>query len=116
MPIWMYSDGKGLFPADLDAKERFAKLGAGEVAQVNIVRPRSLQWHRMYFAICNAIGQNQDPPRDEDSIDHELRIRAGHYKAGITFSEHRSKPIFVRVRVALESFRNQSRHCSKRWV
>jgi hypothetical protein len=34
----------------------------------------------MYWALCRCIGENQDPPRDEDSIDSELRIRAGHFE------------------------------------
>ena len=33
----------------------------------------------MYFGICRNIGDNQDPRRDESSIDYELRILAGHY-------------------------------------
>jgi len=32
----------------------------------------------MYFGLCREIGENQDPRRDEHSIDMELRFRAGH--------------------------------------
>ncbi len=69
----------GLVPADEESRAAVAKLGDGECAEFEMRRVRSLPWHRKYFAICRAIGQNQDPPRDEDSIDHELRILAGHY-------------------------------------
>lgn len=69
----------GLVAADDDSREVLAKLGDGEVAEFEIRRPRSIQWHRKYFATCADIGKNQDPPRDTESIDHELRILAGHF-------------------------------------
>jgi len=69
----------GLIPTDDHSRAAIARLGDGECVEVEIVRPRSLQWHRMYFGICRTIGENQDPARDESSIDHELRVRAGHY-------------------------------------
>ena len=71
----------GLIPADEHAQSALEKLGEGECVEYEMRRVRSVPWHRRYFGICRAIGQNQDPPRDEDSIDHELRILAGHYEA-----------------------------------
>lgn len=79
MKIWLAKTERGFAPADEESIGTHRRMGMGEIAEFAIVRPRSLQWHRMYFGICRAIGQNQDPPRDEDSIDHELRVRAGHY-------------------------------------
>lgn len=79
MKIWLAKHGRGFIPADDDSLEVHAKMGVGECAQFEIVRPRSLQWHRMYFGICREIGKNQDPQRDEASIDQELRVRAGHF-------------------------------------
>jgi hypothetical protein len=76
---WFYMKGDCLVPADADALRGVRRLGEGECVEVNIVRPRSLQWHRMYKAICAEIGKNQEPRRDGDSIDYELRILAGHY-------------------------------------
>jgi hypothetical protein len=55
-------------------------MTAGEAAEFRVVRPRSVQWHRLYFALCRSIGRNQDPERDEDSIDAELRVLSGHYE------------------------------------
>lgn len=66
--------------AACDASARFIhRLVAGEAVSVRASKVRSLQWHRMYFATCRAIGENQDPPRDAGSIDMELRVLAGHY-------------------------------------
>ena len=83
MRLWLAKiTGKssiGLVPADEDSRAAVAKLEDGECAEFEMRRVRSLPWNRKYFGICRTIGQNQDPPRDEDSIDHELRILAGHY-------------------------------------
>lgn len=79
MKIWLAKHGRGFIPTDDESSAVHAKMGAGECAEFEVIRPRSLQWHRMYFGICREIGQNQDPPRDESSIDNELRVLAGHY-------------------------------------
>lgn len=83
MKLWLAKverDGKvGLIPTDDESRAALRRMGQGECAQVEIIRPRSLPWHRMYFGICREIGKNQDPVRDESSIDHELRVRAGHF-------------------------------------
>ena len=83
MKLWLAKaqrgNNVGLVATDDESRMALARLGAGECVQVEIVRPRSLQWHRMYFGICRTIGENQDPQRDESSIDNELRVLAGHY-------------------------------------
>lgn len=79
MKLWLARRGRALIPTDQSSEAAVMKMEDGECAVFEIVRPRSVNWHRMYFAICASIGRNQDPPRDEDSIDHELRVLAGHY-------------------------------------
>jgi len=79
MRIWLAKLTATFVPADEDAERVFKSMKIGECAQFEVIRPRSVQWHRMYFGICKTIGDNQDPPRDADSIDHELRVRAGHF-------------------------------------
>ncbi len=79
LSAWFYMKGEVLVPADADALRGVRRLGEGECVEVSIVRPRSVQWHRMYYGICAEIGKNQEPRRDAESIDHELRILAGHY-------------------------------------
>lgn len=76
---WLAKQGRGFIAADDETARVHARMSDGECARVKLIRPRSVQWNRMYFGICRAIGNNQDPPRTEDSIDHELRIRAGHF-------------------------------------
>jgi hypothetical protein len=79
MRVWLAKKGRGFLPADEESARLHVKMNDGECAEFTVLRPRSLQWHKMYFGICREIGKNQDPVRDEDSIDRELRIRAGHF-------------------------------------
>ena len=79
MKAELYKSGRGWLPADEEARALHERMGVGEIAVFNLLRPRSVQWHRLYFSLCRTIGQNQDPQRDEDSIDAEIRILAGHY-------------------------------------
>src|SRR5690348_2229169 len=79
MRIWLAKRGKGFIPTDSGGAALHARMADGECAEFTIIRPRSLQMHRKYFGICRTIGENQDPPRDEDSIDMELRVLAGHF-------------------------------------
>lgn len=83
MKFWFHKVSRagksGLVPDDDQGHALLRKMGDGECAQIEIVRPRSVQWNKMYFGICRTIGENQDPQRSESSIDAELRIRAGHF-------------------------------------
>lgn len=80
MKVWLAKKGRGFLPTDDESARLHARFTEGECAEFEVVRPRSLPWHRMYFGICREIGQNQDPVRDENSIDQELRVRAGHFE------------------------------------
>ena len=80
MHLWFAKRGNTLIPAgDEEAEAFLKKLQLGECVELEVRRPRSVAWNRMYWGICRVIGENQDPPRDEASIDAELRIRAGHF-------------------------------------
>lgn len=83
MKLWLAKvrrdDKVGLVPTDDESRAALGRMADGECVEVEITRPRSLPWHKMYFGICREIGKNQDPVRDEASIDYELRIRAGHF-------------------------------------
>lgn len=79
MSAYFYKKRGALYPSDEEGARGLLKMGEGECVLVTIIRPRCVSWHRKYFGICSDIGANQDPPRDKDSIDHELRVLAGHY-------------------------------------
>ncbi|MGH9644409.1 MAG: hypothetical protein ACRD3Q_18560 [Terriglobales bacterium] len=78
MSVELARRGNYLVAADEDAANVIKRMGHGEIALFNPLKVRSILWHRMYFGICREIGKNQDPQRDEHSIDMELRFRAGH--------------------------------------
>src|SRR5688572_10814531 len=80
MKAWFAKVGDALAAACDESAKLIRRLSHGEGVVMQAYRVRSLHWHRMYFGICRQIGENQDPQRDEDSIDCELRIRAGHYE------------------------------------
>jgi len=84
MKLWLAKVQRGnklgLIPTDDQSRAVLGRMDDGECAEFDIRRPRSVQWNRMYWGMCREIGENQDPQRDEDSIDSELRIRAGHYE------------------------------------
>lgn len=84
MKLWLHKitgrTSVGLLPTDDISKQVLSRLEDGECVQIELTRPRSVSWHRMYFGICAEIGENQDPQRTADSIDAELRIRAGHFE------------------------------------
>jgi hypothetical protein len=79
MSAWFHKKGMALHPSDEASLKGIMRMGDGECVLVSVIRPRCANELRRYYAICTAIGENQDPPRDKDSIDHELRIRSGHY-------------------------------------
>jgi hypothetical protein len=76
---FFHKRGMALHPSDEAALKGLMRMGDGECVLVSVVRPRCANELRRYYAICQSIAENQDPPRDKDSIDHELRIRSGHY-------------------------------------
>lgn len=84
MKLWLgkarRGNAVGLVATDDSSRTALARITDGECVQVEIVRPRSIQWNKLYWALCRTIGENQDPSRDEDSIDLEVRILSGHYE------------------------------------
>lgn len=84
MKIWFAKVSRagkvGLIPTDEDGQRIISRMGDGECCVVELVRPRSLPWHRMYFGMCREIGKNQEPMRTEKSISDELKVRAGHFE------------------------------------
>jgi hypothetical protein len=80
MKIWLCRIAHTLSPTDEESAAAINRLAPGECVEVEISRPRSIHWNRRYWATCAEIGRNQDPQRDKDSIDQELRVLAGHYE------------------------------------
>lgn len=84
MKLWFHKVSRagkfGLVADDEEGRALLARMGDGECCQVEITRPRSVEFNKLYWGLCREIGQHQDPVRDEDSIEAEIRILAGHYE------------------------------------
>ena len=80
MPIWMHRPELGDFlkPCDDEALIGIRKLRANQKVLVHIDRVRSPEWHRLYYARCKAIGDNQEPQLSANAIDLKTRMIAGH--------------------------------------
>jgi hypothetical protein len=51
----------GFIPANEMAQEFFSKAKLGELVTLHGKKPRSLQYHRLFFAILNLISDNSNP-------------------------------------------------------
>lgn len=82
MRVWLARapQGEHLIPTDEVGERLIRRLAPGECVTAEIVRPRSWKWLKLYFGLCDQIGQNQDPKLDEHAIDAKIRVWAGHFE------------------------------------
>jgi len=73
----------GLVPDDDEGVALLGKIKAGEVVRCKVVRPRdqrSVQQHRLYFALCKLVNENTEGKFESvDEVSEFLKIQAGHY-------------------------------------
>ena len=69
MKLWFHkvsrNGNSGLMADDEAGRALLHRLGDGECIQIEATRLRSVQFNKLYWAICREIGENQDPQRDE---------------------------------------------------
>ena len=68
-----------LRPVDDAGQEAIAKIGNGEVVEIELRRPRNIRFHRLYFALVNLIWNNMDHARypSIEDLHGALKIAAG---------------------------------------
>ena len=66
----------GLSPDNDAARESLVGLKVGTLVEVKISRPRNLGHHRLFWGLCNAIGQSIGVK--SEAIADVLKIRTGH--------------------------------------
>ena len=66
----------GLTPDDEQAHKALRGLKPGEVVAVEVSRPRNLQHHRLYWAMCQKIADAIDV--EAENISDVLKLRTGH--------------------------------------
>lgn len=65
----------GLAPDNEVAQEAIRRIAVGDVVKIEIKRPRSLPWHRRYWALVSLVANNSSYTPEEA---HELiKIRCG---------------------------------------
>lgn len=74
-PTIMKKGLRGLEPDNDLARQILSKLKPGEPVRVDIKRPRSLPWHRRYWALVSLIAENSSYTPDE--VHQLLKLRCG---------------------------------------
>jgi len=68
----------GARPIDEKGEDVFAKIALGEEFTADVKRPRNIQHHRKFFALCKMVADNTDMVRDSDELVFRLKIATGH--------------------------------------
>ncbi len=70
-----------LRPVNSQADDVLAKIKLGDVAAVEVRKPRNLGHHRLYWALCTLVADNMDGDYSAEIVSDVLKIRAGHVTA-----------------------------------
>ena len=71
-----------LAPADDEAQAAVQSLGAGELVQVIIHKPRNLKFHRKFFSMLQIVYQNQERFSSLERLLTAVKLEAGWYEDG----------------------------------
>lgn len=74
-----------LVPADDAAREALAGIKVGTVVQVRVSRPRNINHHRKYWALCSAIASSIGA--QSENVSDVLKLRTGHFTVVQTRTE-----------------------------
>lgn len=84
MKLFMFKDGWSLKPSDERGEKALARMGQGELVVIDLRRNRNLLHHRKFWAILNAVLDNQNKYDNDTDLLTEIKIRVGHYREYIT--------------------------------
>lgn len=76
--ILVRRDGSRLVPADQLAEEDILALKAGAEFIVEVRKPRSLQHHRLLFALLRKVAKATPTPISEEALLSWVKVRTGH--------------------------------------
>lgn len=76
--ILMRREGSRLVPADQLAEEDVLSLKAGAEFIVEVRKPRSLQHHRLLFALLRKVAKSTPTPLNEQALLSWVKVRTGH--------------------------------------
>lgn len=80
MRLLVHKDqGNRLAPASPDAATVLRALKPGECVWISLARARHPKFHRLYFAACREIFDNQEITQDWQLFQEQVKILAGHF-------------------------------------
>lgn len=77
MEIWLHRTIHGLAAQDDAARAYLRKLKLGDVVRCDVIRPRSVKYHRRFFGMLNTVWQACGDWQTVDELLVELKFRAG---------------------------------------
>lgn len=77
MDIWLHRTIHGFAAHDDAAREYLRKVKLGDVVKCEIIRPRSVKYHRRFFGMLNTVWQACGDWQTVDELLTELKFRAG---------------------------------------
>lgn len=77
MEIWLHRTIHGLAAQDDAARAYLRKLKLGDVVKCEVIRPRSVKYHRRFFGMLNTVWQACGDWQTVDDLLVELKFRAG---------------------------------------
>ena len=78
-------DGSFMPVYDSD-KEAVKKIKAGEDVEIDIKRPRNLQFHKKLWSLLNLVFSNQSVYTEIDDLRKDLTIASGYYRERPTYT------------------------------
>jgi hypothetical protein len=80
-----------LRPFDQAARDILAKYKLGDLVAVDVVKPRCIGHHRLYWALCQLVAENMDGDFSAEVVSDVLKIRSGH----VTMVRTRKGGVFI---------------------
>lgn len=78
MELWLNRTATGLTPADDAGREYLRKIKLGSMVKAGVVKPRSLPFHRRFFAMLRVVYQSCGDWASERELLNELKFRTGY--------------------------------------
>jgi len=78
MKAFFYKTLHGLSAADERSTLCLKGLKVGQLVQVEVTRPRNVQHHRLYWAMCQRIADNVPGITSAEEVSDILKINTGH--------------------------------------
>lgn len=78
MIAMLRKDRGGLWAGDEASARVLAGIKAGEVIACEIKRPRNLQMHRLFWALCQKVYENQETYPNAEAVAAAIKVATGH--------------------------------------